>query len=157
MARRIVPWVVVVVLLGGAGAAWFLNTRPAPLSDEQQVLRLIADVQRAVEQRKTSDVMGYVSEDYHDSRGLDRRGVQRLVMAAARDRSTMDLSVQVTSIEVHGDSATFTAEVDYSVGGTAMPGASDHLTVRGELRRERGGWKVISAEGWQDAERSYFQ
>ncbi len=156
MLRRLVPWVFVVVVIG-AGGAWYLLTRPEPLSDEQQILRLIADVQRAVEQRKTSDVMRYVSEDYHDTRGLDRRAVQRLVMAGARDRSTMDLSVQVTSVEVQGDSATFAAEVDYSVGGPAMPGQSNHLTVRGELRRERGGWKVASAEGWQDAESGYFQ
>jgi len=156
MLRRLVPWVFVVVVIG-AGAGWYLLTRPEPLSDEQQIVRLIADVQRAVEQRKTSDVMRYVSDDYHDRRGLDRLDVQRLVIAGARNRATMDLSVQVTSIEVQGDSATFTAEVDYSVGGPAMPGRSNHLTVSAELRRERGGWKVISAEGWQDAESAYFQ
>ncbi len=156
MVRGIARWIVIAVLLGGA-AAWYMTTRPEPLSDEQQVLRLISDVQRAVEQRKTSDVMRHISEDYHDSCGLDRRGLQRLVMAAGRDRSTIDLSVQVTSIDVQGDSATFTAEVNYSIGGAAMPGRSNHLTVRGELRRERGGWQVISAEGWQDAESSYFE
>ncbi len=155
MARRAIPWIVGGIAAAVAAIVWIAWPRPEPLSDRQQVLRLIADVERAVEQKRVSDLMRYVSKDYHDSHGYDRRMVQRLAIAGARDPQPIDLSVEVTDITVKGDTATFTAEVDYSLVGFAAPGRSTHLTVRGELRRERGGWKVISADGWQGAESAY--
>jgi len=157
MPRRAVPWIIVAVVITGGAALYLLLSRPEPVDDRQQILRLIADVERAVESKRVSDLMRHISADYEDSRGYNRRMVQRLVTAGARDRAVMDLSVQVTDITVEGDTARFVAEVDYAVGRPAMPGASVHLTVSGELRRERSGWKVVGTDGRQGAEAAFFE
>lgn len=138
-------------------AVYLLALRPAPVDDRTQVLRLIADAERAIEQKRPSDLMALISNDYSDDRGNDRRSVQRLVIAGARQRGNIDLSVQVTDITVKGDTATFTAEVDYAYDGPVGADATSHLTVRGRLRREGRRWRVVKAEGWQDAESAYLQ
>lgn len=138
-------------------AVYFLGLRPAPVDDRTQVLRLVADAERAVEQKRPSDLMALISNDYSDDQGNDRRSVQRLVIAGTRQQGNIDLSVQVTDIDVQGDTATFTAEVDYSFGGPVRPDGATHLTVRGWLQREGRRWKVIKAEGWQGAENAFMQ
>lgn len=140
-----------------ATAVYLLAPRPAPVDDRTQVLRLIADAERAIEQKRPSDLMALISNDYSDDRGNDHRSVQRLVIAGARQRGNIDLSVQVTDITVKGDTAIFTAEVDYSYGGPVGADDTSHLTVHGWLRREGRRWRVVKAEGWQDAESAYMQ
>lgn len=137
-------------------AVYFLGLRPAPVDDRTQVLRLVADAERAVEQKRPSDLMALISNDYADDQGNDRRAVQRLVIAGTRQQGDLDLSVQVTDITVEGDRATFTAQVEYAVGGP-LTGEGTRLTVRGWLQREGRRWKVIKAEGWQGAENAYVQ
>ncbi|MGC9317777.1 MAG: hypothetical protein ACP5KN_07065 [Armatimonadota bacterium] len=148
-------WVIVSLVLISAGAGYWLLLRPEPVSDEMQVIRLIADVERAVEQKDVSGLMQHISHDYEDERGYTRRLVQRLVLAGARDPRTIDLSVDVSDVDVQGDRATFVAEVDYFVDGSVAAGASQHLTVVGNLRKEGRRWRVVSADGWQQAEHSY--
>ncbi len=151
MRRRRVWLILGAAVLIGGGVLYFVVLRPEPVSDRQQILQLIADVERAVEQQRVSALMAHISEDYEDSHGYNRRTVQRLVVAAARDARTMDLSVQCPEISVQGDTASFVAEVDYSLDSTVERGSTTHLTVRGWLRREGRRWRVVRAEGWQGA------
>ncbi len=152
MGRRAVIAAVVIAIIGGAVYYFAFYGPPRQGSDREQILRMIVDVERAVEQSRVSGVMEHISQDYNDSHGLTRLMVQRLVTAGARDRRGVNLSVQVPDVEVTGDEATFAAEVDYSVSGGEMI----HMTVTGRLAREKGRWKVISAEGWQGAEAAYY-
>lgn len=148
-------WVLGLLVLVAAGAGYWLFLRPEPVSDRVQILRLIADVERAVEQKDVSGLMQHISEDYEDERGYTRRMVRRLVLAGARDPRTVDLSVDVADPEIKGDRATFVAEVDYALDGSAAVGETQHLTVVGHLRKEGRDWKVVSADGWQEAGQSY--
>jgi len=152
VGRRTAITALVIAIVGGAVYYFAFHRPPRQGSDREQILRMIVDVERAVEQGRVSGVMEHISEAYEDSHGLNRRMVQRLVTAGARDQQRADLSVQVPDVEVTGDEATFAAEVDYSVSGGEMI----HMTVTATLARENGRWKVISAEGWQGAEAAYY-
>lgn len=153
MGRRAVLAALVIVIIGGAYYYFAVYRPPRRGTDRQQILRLIADVEKAVEQGRVSGVMEHISEDYEDRHGLNRRMVQRMVLAGARDRRKINLSVQVPEIEITGDTATFTAKVDYALEGQQE---MRQMTVTGELRRESGRWMVVSAEGWQGAEAAYY-
>lgn len=154
-ARAIIIALVVIVVASGA-AVWLLVLRPEPLSDRQQVLRLVADVERAIEQKDAAGLLRHVAAEYGDSRGFNRRTVRQLVLAGLRDERTMDLTVEVDRVQVQGDTARFVADVSYSLDGTVSAGGAGHLTVEGHLRREHGRWKVVRAEGWQDAGGAYM-
>ena len=75
------------------------------------------------------------------------------MVAGALDSRGVIISVQVPEVQATGDTASFVAEVDYGFQGQSEP---VHLTVSAELIRERGRWKVISADGWQGAEAAYY-
>ena len=146
-------WISLAIMAVGVLVYYYLFVLPAErLPDRQQVLRVIADVERAIERERVSSVMQHISDDYEDSYGFNRRMVQRLVLAAARDSRSLNLSVQVPELEVDGDFATFVAEVSYTTGDEPV-GIRDaqQVTVVGQMRRERGRWMVISADGWQGA------
>jgi len=152
VGRRASIAVVVIALIGGALYYFVFYRPPRAGTDREQILRMIVDVQKSVEQGRVSGVMDHIAEDYSDSHGLNRRMVQRLVLAGAREHRGISLSVQVPDVEVSGDEASFVARVDYSVGGGEMV----HLTVNAKLRREKGRWMVVSADGWQGAEAAYY-
>ena len=152
MGRRAAIIALIIAAIGGAWYYFTIYLPPREGTDREQILRMIADVERSVEQGRASGVMDYISEDYEDSRGFNRRMVQRMVIAGARDRRTMNLSVQVPEIEVSGDTAQFVADVEMTVSG----GETTQLTVTAQLRRENGRWMVVSADGWQGAESAYF-
>ncbi len=153
MGRRAILVALAIILIG-AGVYYFRIYRPPREgTDREQILRLIAEVEKGVEQERVSAIMEHISEDYQDPHGLNRRMVQRMVIGGARDPRRMKLSVEVPQIEVSGDTARFTAEVDYTVDNG---GERTHLTVTGELRREGGRWMVVSADGWQGAEAAYY-
>jgi len=153
VGRRAEIVVVIIAAIAGAAYYFYFYLPPRRGTDEEQVLRLIVEVEKAVEQGSVSGVMQHISEDYSDRHGLNYRMVQRLVVAGARDSRGVILSVQVPEVQVSGDAASFVAEVEYGFQGQTEP---VHLTVNGSLVREGGRWKVISAEGWQGAEAAYY-
>ena len=149
--RRAIVWVVAVVVVVGGAAVWYFLLRPPAPSDREQIITMVADLERAVEQKKVSDVMRYVAPDYQDPQGYDHRAVQRLVIAALRDPTPVDVVVQIGDMDIQGNQATLHVDADYSFGQPVGMGESQHVSVEATLHRERGGWKVVSAQGWQQA------
>jgi ketosteroid isomerase-like protein len=152
VGRRTVIAAIIVAVIAGAWYYFTVYRPPREGTDREQILRLIASVEKAVEQGRVSAVMDYISEDYQDPNGYNRRMIHRMVLAGARDQRRMNLSVQVPEIEVSGDTARFVAEVGMMVDGSE----SRQLTVTGKLRREGGRWMVVSADGWQGAGSAYY-
>ncbi|MGI5817000.1 MAG: hypothetical protein ACOX9R_02765 [Armatimonadota bacterium] len=150
MDRRAVLIALVIAIISGAYYYFAIYRPPRQGTDREQILRMVVDVKQAVEQGRVSGVMEHISEDYEDPHGFNYRMVQRMVIAGARDRRRVNLSVQVPEVEVTGDTARFTARVD--VNGAEMT----RLTVSAQLRREGGRWMVVSATGWQGAEAAYY-
>jgi len=154
MRRKLaIVWVVIVVVVAAGAAVWYFLLRPPPLSDREQIINMIADRERAVEQAKVSDVMRYVAPDYQDPQGYDHRKLQRLVIQALRSGNPIDVVSQITDKDMHiqGDSATVKVDVDYSLGEPVGMGETQHVSVTATLRRERGGWKIVRSTGWQEA------
>ena len=149
MRRRLIVAIIGPALIAGGVAGWYFWLRKPPLDDRRQIIQLVADVERGVEQKRTSTVMGHISSDYSDSHGFKRRLVQRLVIEAFRQPSPIDVVVQLEGIQIEGDRASLHVEADYSLEGPIGEGQTTHVSADVELRRERGGWKVIKAEGWQ--------
>ncbi len=147
MTRQRVLLALGVVLI--ASGVWFsLMRRPRP-DDREKIIKMVVDFERAVEARKTSAVMAYISQDYEDASGYDRRAVQRLMLAAFQGGNPIDVVSQVGEVSIEGDLARVHVEADYSFGHRMETGASAHMAVDVTLQRERGGWKIIRADGWQ--------
>lgn len=149
MRSRLVVAAIGLVIIGGGVTVWHFVLRPPGLTDRQQILRMVAELEQAVEQRQTSTVMRYISEDYRDGHGFDRRMIQRLVVQAARQRSPIDIVVQLGPILIEGDTATARVDADYSLEEPLGEGMGTHVSAEVVFRRERGGWRVLRADGWQ--------
>ncbi|MFP4249219.1 MAG: hypothetical protein ACLFU7_06145 [Armatimonadota bacterium] len=152
MGRRAAVIALIVAVIAGAWYYFTVYRPPRRGTDRQQIMRVIANVERAVEQNRVSEVMDHISEEYEDPQGLDRRAIHRMALAGARNRRNIDLSVQVPEIEVTDDTARFVADVQMRADG----GDYEEFTVSGHLQRESGRWMVVSAEGWQRARSAYY-
>ncbi len=142
----------VLIVIGAAliavGAWYFLAKGPRP-DDREQIIQMVVEVEQAVEARRTSTVISYFSEDYKDTMGYDRRSLQRFLMAGLHNSDGIDVVTQLGEIDVQGDTATVHVEADYAFGGSAGGDGSAHMSVDVTLQRERGGWKIVRADGWQ--------
>jgi hypothetical protein len=152
--RKWIPTVIVLVVAAGAGLYYWRSTG-GDKDDRQQVLELVASVEKAIEEKKLSSLMDRVSQDYQDKSGNDRRALQQLTVAAFRDSKPFDVLVQLNDLQITGNEATVRAEVEFSVGQPVGMGDSTRLTVAAKLRREAGGWKVYEAEGWEEAAQEF--
>ncbi|MFO8078713.1 MAG: hypothetical protein R6V07_00280 [Armatimonadota bacterium] len=152
MGRRAAVIAIIITVIAGVWYYLTIYRPPRRGTDRQQIMRVIASVEKAVEQNRVSGVMEHISEEYQDSQGLNRRAIHRMVLAGARQQRNIDLSVQVPEVEVTGDTARFVAEVQMSVSG----GEPEEFSVTGDLQRESGRWMVVSAEGWQGARSAYY-
>ncbi len=151
MTLKRASFALLLVAVGVAVGVYYWQRAGGGKDDRQQIIELVANVERGVEEKSISRVMDYVSQDYQDETGNDRRTLQQLAMAAFRDTQPFDVVVQLTDLEIHGGEATLTADVEFSAGQPVGIGESTRLTVTAKLRRERGGWKVVEAEGWEGA------
>ncbi|MCD6359808.1 MAG: hypothetical protein J7M38_03020 [Armatimonadetes bacterium] len=150
MQRGLIGVAALAALAAGL-ALWYFVLRPPALSDRRQIVELVANLERAVEQRRTSTVMRCISADYEDGYGLTRPVLQRLIVEAARDPEPIDVVIQLSDIAIEPDGSRASAhiEADYALGEPVGMGESTHISVDVVFRRERGGWKIIRADGWQ--------
>ncbi len=132
-----------------AVGAWYFLTKGPRVDDRTQIIEMVVEVEQAVEARRTSTVLSHFSEDYRDTMGYDRRALQRFLSAGLRDGGHIDVVTQLGEIDVQGDTATVHVEVDYAFGQSAGGDGSAHMSVDVTLQRERGGWKIVRADGWQ--------
>lgn len=134
-----------------AAGVWYYLTRTPRLSDREQIIQMVVEVERAVEAGHTSTVLSYFSDDYKDSMGNDRRAMQRFLLAGLHDSGGIDVVAQLGEISVAGDTATVHVEAEYNFGQSAGGDGSRHVVLDVTLQRERRGWKIMAADGWQTA------
>ncbi len=124
---------IVTILLAACGAK---------SSDEERVRAVIDGVEEAAEARDASDVIEYVADDYADSGGLDKNGLQNFLRGYFLANPNLELLVNVESLEFPVDGV---AQAVVSVRSLEL-GVPDAQRLKVEFRRAGGEWRVVRAD-----------
>jgi hypothetical protein len=150
VTRRQLAVVVVVMVVIAAGLAGYFLTRPQP-TDEEKIVALIAQGQRAVEQRNSTGLTRLLSRDYYDPYGTTREQLVGMIVSWMRGAQDVQAVPEIVDLKLNGDFADVKLRVWLAWGeGPSAGGEPYRMTVR--LRREGRAWRVISAEGWGEAQ-----
>lgn len=148
MSRRGATWVgIVLAIIAASGIGWWaLYPRP---SDEDRIRALITELRRGVEDKAPNRVMSLISDDYRDDFRLRRKDLSILVLGVLRTRADIAVAIHQSRIQVRGRKATATlgGEATVSEGPEAVGRYFGTVTLL--LRKEPGGWKIVSTRGWQ--------
>ncbi len=141
----------IIILLLLAAATWFLF--PPPLSEAEQIVRLLKDTQAAANSGNTRRVLYSQSEQYSGAGGTKRQ-VRLLLIQAARE-GDISLTLNTPTVTVTGDSAT--VELFAQAALRQGPGSETRINsdVTLALRKEDGKrllvlparvWRIVSAD-----------
>ncbi len=129
-------------------AWWLTNPR---ISDEQQILNLVAKAEHGVETKNGREIMECVAPDYKDSSGLDRTEILKMVNSWVRSSDQAEVTVQEPQIKVDGFTAVARLDVQVyleSEGRALRPvNAELEVTFEKQWRKLRQVWLVKSVEG----------
>jgi hypothetical protein len=132
------------MLIGGCGD---------PDSPEQQVRRVIEQMEHAAEERDVGDLMEHVSEDYSDPYGQRSQDAERYARGYFIANQSIHLLTRVEELTFPTDGEARARVLVGMVGRDADAAgkwdlAADLYQFKVALRREDGEWKVTFAE-WQ--------
>lgn len=136
-----------------AAAAILLSACSRKPSDEEQIRTLFTDAAQAAEEKRVSDVVRAIADDFAGE-GLDRRGVKQLVAFHLLRGSWVGVTVSGDAIAVDGDSARAVVDVVMVRSGKGkaltevLPEQATVHRFSVKLKREADGWRVTSA-GWR--------
>ena len=115
-------------------------------SDEQRIQTLLDNVAKAVEGRKTSRVMQYISKNYQDADGRDYAGIQVYLNRLFRDYREVRIRRSRPSVQVDGDRAMAIE----TFGTEAVPfnaGDNPPINIQGQMNvmLEKAGtdWRIV--------------
>ncbi len=116
-------------------------------SDEEQLRDAMTTMQQAIEDRKPSDFMEHIADDFSaPDGGMDRRKVHDLLRLQVLRNQRIGVSTVVREMRVEGGRATIllTATLTGSSGGW-LPERGSVYTVTTGWRRDDGDWKLVQA------------
>ncbi|MBU0609799.1 MAG: hypothetical protein KKI08_18080 [Armatimonadetes bacterium] len=151
MTRRRVLIVGAALLAGlvALGVAYLLG-RPTP-TDQQKIYALVAQGQGAVEQRNATGLTRLISRDYFDRTGTTRQQLVGMIVQWMHGGEEVMVVPEISGLDLRGDFADMSLRVRLWRGNEPSgPGEEYAMAVR--LRKEGRDWKVISAEGWAEAQ-----
>ena len=135
----------VVALAVGAALLWHF-TRPRP-TDEQRLYSLITKAQEAAENHNIAGLTRLISRAYHDRTGNDKRQMNALIMGWLQGAPPLKVVPTVAGLKVNGAAADMQLKIRYWAGDPNSAGDEFGMALR--LQKERGEWKITSAEGWE--------
>jgi len=147
LRKRLISAVVIIVVIVGAAVIWRL-THPQ-VSDEEQIIRLIARVEQGVELKKPREILANIADDYKDSAGFTKLDIHRLSLSLLRVEGRPQVTLSNVKIEIHGKEADahIDGEVTIAFGGTESQEFKGTLDVH--LSKRSGEWLIDSTSGWQ--------
>jgi len=147
--RGLIAGIILFLTLAAVGIAFFLG-QPR-LTDQQQLYALVAQAQRAVENRNSAGLTRLISRDYADPYGTNRQQLVGMIVQWLRGGEEVLAVPEITGLSVRGDFADLPLRVRLWPGREPSgPGEAYGMTLR--LRKEGRHWRVISAEGWAEAQ-----
>ncbi len=155
MARKAkIGLVALAAIAAGVLAVWYFA--PDGRTAEQRVLDNIAEIQAAVNAKSVSGCMEHVSEEYEDSINENKRELMRLLVAGLRERGAIRCVVLTDAPVVQGSTATVNLRVEFSIDyGGGKVNHEGPFPVRTTWAKEKGGWRMLKAEGYMTAQKAY--
>jgi hypothetical protein len=117
----------------------------AKSSDEQQVREVFAGVEKAAEDRDTSDVLEFVAADYADKQGLDKTQLQNFLRGYFLSHPKLEIVLGVDSLEFPAEGLA-QARINVKAVELDQLSNSDSATLEVELRKVDGAWRVTRAD-----------
>jgi hypothetical protein len=121
-------------------------------SDESRIKKLFREGVKAVESKKTDDIMSKVSFNYTDEHGMSYLVLKQSVERVFSQTTNIMVECELKQMDIKGDSATVGMDIrviatsgndtGYFVGDAAR---SAHMTFT--LEKERTKWLVTRTEG----------
>ena len=126
------------------------GSEPPP---QQQVRELLERATESAGDRDLDQLREFVSKDYEDSEGRDRRAVMQMVALYLRQTETLFVRTRIRSIEIVGSGAAeatvVAAIADVPINDLNLQRLSaDFLRFELSLRLEAKEWRVVRA-GWE--------
>ena len=148
MKPRISPIAALLVVLAlavGVVLLWQF-TRPR-LTDEQRLYSLLTNAQVAAEKHNLAGLTRLISRDYHDRMGIDKRQMNGMIASWLQGAPPLKVVPTVAGLKVNGATADMQVKIRYWSGDPNSPGDEFAMALR--WQKERGTWKITSAEGWE--------
>ncbi len=141
--RGLTAIVAIVVLAGGVVGIWWL-LRPTK-SDEQQILEVFTQGERAVEDKNLTGLMKLISDDYSDGT-YNKQALKQVALTGFRQTRTIKVTPALRGLQISGQEARAEFEVDLWLDSNE-PEPTIHILMRVELSKQKGKWLVTSATG----------
>jgi hypothetical protein len=144
---RLIP--LLVLLLAGCGGE--------PDDPAARLRATIGDAEQAVEVRSLKQAAAYISPDYRDERGNDRRAVTRLLFGYLHRHHNIHLLTRIGDLQLADDGKHAAVQMHVAMAGVPIESLEALLSIRADLYRfdlrfvdTDEGWLLISAR-WQPA------
>jgi len=129
-----------------------------PSSPEQQVRNSLQAMEAAAEKRSMTDFMRYISDDYSDDQGNDKKTLRQLVQYLFLRNQNINIFSLIRSIEINGESATVelsaamaSRDVDLSQESNRLKADTQRFAVILGPNKNNTVWLIKSANwkrGW---------
>lgn len=151
--RAIVGATIIVTIILAIILAPILQRTAA--SDEERIVRLVAQAQTAVERRNSTGLTRLISRDYADRSGVTRQQLVAYIVQWMRSGEEVTVVPSITSLRINDSFADLLLNVRLWRGPEPTGRSHDYMmTVR--LQKEDGQWKAISADGWAQAQSDFM-
>ena len=151
--RVLIGGVALLAALVALGVAYLLG-RPAP-TDQQKIYTVIVQAQKAVENHNATGLTRLLSRDYFDRYGTTRQQLVGMIVQWMHGGEEVLVVPEITGLQIKGPFADMSLRVRLWRGREPSgPGEDYAMAVR--LRQEGRAWKIISAEGWAEAQSDFM-
>lgn len=148
MKPRISPLAVLLVVLALVAGVTVLRSLTRPrLTEEQRLYALFTNAQEAAEKHNIAGLTRLISRDYHDRMGTDKRQMNGMIASWLQGAPPLKVVPTVAGLKVNGETADMQVKIRYWSGDPNSPGDEFAMALR--WQKERGRWRVTSAEGWE--------
>jgi hypothetical protein len=145
--RRIIP--LIVLLLAGCGGE--------PEDPAAKLRATIAAAEQAVEARSLKQAASYISPDYSDPHGNDRRSIARLLLGYLHRHSSIHLLIRIDELQLDPDGRHADVRLYAAMTGVPVESMEALVSVKADLYRfdmrfvaGDDGWQVVHAD-WRRA------